>query len=315
MKATRLLDIPVGLCDTRIRSHGKGCATVSKRILIGSMILFLAVSSCSKPKQVQVPIPEPKTGTPAREDRTTLVLSVGGSRGLAHIGAVDALRQKGVKIYSVFGNSMGAVVGGLYVTAPNADLIARYRALIAAYQKNTEQNTPLYRKVAIWLRLTEPGFENRQFEAAMGDLFGHAKIENLPIKFATSYKVREGSTIRDEGRISGDLAEAIARSANNPFIFKNAELTFIDPGIDRISAIPVEDAFRVFHPDRIIAVNVTGDPMFLSKDVTCIVDEVKLNIPPFKPEEELSGTGKNFDWLYKTGFAGMTEALSKITRK
>lgn len=288
---------------------------MSNRILICSLTLLIAVSSCSKPKRAQVPAPEPKTAAPAREERITLVLSVGGSRGLAHIGAIDALKQKGIKIHSVFGNSMGAVVGGLYVTAPNSDLIARYRALISAYQIRTEQNTPLYRKVAIWLRLTEPEFENRQFEAAMGDLFGHAKIENLPIKFATSYKARVGNTIRDVDRLSGDLAEAIARSANNPFIFKKAELTFIDPGIDRISAVPVEDAFRVFNPDRIIAVNVTGDSMFQSKDVTCSVDEVKLNIPQFKPEEELSGAGKNFDWLYKIGFAGMTEALSKITRK
>ncbi len=56
---------------------------------------------------------------------------------------------------------MGAVVGGLYVTAPNSDLTARYRALIAAYQKRTEESTPLYRKVAIWLRLTELSFENK----------------------------------------------------------------------------------------------------------------------------------------------------------
>jgi predicted acylesterase/phospholipase RssA len=286
---------------------------VSNRILIWGLSLMIAVSACSKPKQVQVP--EPKPVVPAREERITLVLSVGGSRGLAHIGAIDALKQRGVKIHSVFGNSMGAVVGGLYVTAPDSDLTARYRALIAAYQKRAEESTPLYRKVAIWLRLTEPTFENKQFETAMEDLFGNAKIENLPVKFATSYKVREGNTIKAVDRLSGNLAEAIARSANNPFIFKNAELVFIDPGIDRISAVPVEDAFRLFHPDRIIAVNVTGDPMFQSKDVTCSVDEVKLNIPQFQPGDELSGAGKNFDWLYKIGLTGMTEALAKILRR
>ena len=289
--------------------------TVPHRLLLCSLFLLLAAGSCSRPKQAQVPAPEPKPPVPAKEERITLVLSVGGSRGLAHIGAIDALKQKGVRIHSVFGNSMGAVIGGLYVTAPNSDLTARYRALIALYQKKTEENTPLYRKVAIWLRLTEPAFENKTFEAAMDELFGHMRIEDLPTRFATSYKVREGNTIKDVGRLSGNLAEALARSANNPFIFKNADLVFIDPGIDRISAVPVEDAFRVFRPDRIIAVNVTGDPMFQSKDVTCAVDEVKLNIPQFKPEDELSGAGKTFDWLYKLGFAGMTEALLRTARK
>ena len=293
----------------------KGVCTVTNKVVICSLSLMIAASSCSRPKQVQVPAPEPKTAVPAREERITLVLSVGGSRGLTHIGAIDALKQKGVKIHSVFGNSMGAVVGGLYVTAPNSDLTGRYRALIAAYQKRTEESTPLYRKVAIWLRLTELSFENKQFETAMGDLFTHAKIENLPIKFATSYKAMEGGTLRDVDRLSGDLAEAIARSSNNPFIFKNAELVFIDPGLDRISAVPVEDAFRAFHPDRIIAVNATGDPIFQTKEVTCSVDEVKLNIPEFTPGEELRGAGKNFDWLYKIGFDGMTESLSRIPRK
>jgi len=88
---------------------------------------------------------------------------VGGHRGSAHIGAIDALKKKEIKIHSVFGNSMGAVIGGLYVTAPSSNLTARYRALISAYQKKTEESTPLYRKVAIWLRLTEPTFANKQF--------------------------------------------------------------------------------------------------------------------------------------------------------
>jgi predicted acylesterase/phospholipase RssA len=288
---------------------------LSNRMLIYSLTLMLALYSCSKPKQVQVPVPEPEPPVPLKQERITLVLSVGGARGLAHIGAIDALKQKGVKIHSVFGNSMGAVIGGLFVTAPDADLTARYRALIAAYQKRTEQETPLYRKVAIWLRLTDIEFENHRFETVMRELFAYAKIENLQTKFATSYKVREGNTIRDVGRVSGDLAEAIARSANNPFIFKNAELIYIDPGMDRISAVPVEDAFRAFRPDRIIAVNVTGDQMFHTQAVTCSINEVKLIIPQFTSEEELSGTGSNFNRLYKMGFDGMAEVLARIDPK
>jgi predicted acylesterase/phospholipase RssA len=300
------------LCQRSLKGVG---ITLSGRMLICSLTLTLALSSCSKPKQAQVPVPKAETAATARQERITLVLSVGGGRGLAHIGAIDALKQKGVKIHSVFGNSMGAVIGGLFVTAPDADLTARYRALIAAYQKRTEQETPLYRKLAIWLRLTDLEFENQRFETVMRELFGHAKIEDLHIKFATSYKVREGNTIKDVGRVSGDLAEAIARSANNPFIFRNAQLIYIDPGMDRISAVPVEDAFRAFKPDRIIAVNVTADQMFHTQDVTCSINEVKLIIPEFTTDEELSGTGRNFDRLYKIGFDGMSDALTRIAPK
>jgi predicted acylesterase/phospholipase RssA len=284
-----------------------------KSALTCSLALLMAVSSCTGPKPVVVPVPEPeKPAAPPRPETITLVLSVGGNRGLAHIGAIDAIKQRGIKIHSVFGNSMGAVIGGLYATSPSSDLASRYRALIAAVQKRTEEATPVYRKLAIWLRLTVPEFGNREFEMAMRDVFGPVAIERLPIRFATSYKVRAGNGVRDVNRISGDLAEAIARSANNPFIFKNAQLVYIDPGMDRMSAIPVEDAFRTFQPDRVIAVNATGDPMFHSRDVNCAIDEVKLVIPEFNPGEELSGNGKNFEMLYRVGFDCTMEVLKRL---
>ncbi len=278
---------------------------------ITACFAILLLCGCSHPRQISIPQQQPEVPKPEapKPEITALVLSVGGVRGLAHIGAIDALKEKGIKLDAVFGNSMGAVIGALYVTAPAGNLAARYRDLIASYEKRTAQETPVYRKIGIWLRLTEVEFDNRRFEAVLRDFCSGAKIEALPIKFGTSYKAREGDSIKDVGRVSGDLAEAVARSANNPFIFKNAELDYIDPGIDRISAVPVEDAFRVFKPDRIIAVNVTGDPIFYSRNVSASVIEVSLNIPAFKPEEELAGTGRNFGWLYKVGYDGTTAAL------
>ncbi len=280
------------------------------------VMMLLLVTACVHQVPVQTTVPtSPPPPQVKAEERITLVLSVGGVRGLAHIGAIDALKQQGVKIHSVFGNSMGAIVGGLYATAPNSDLARRYRDLIAAYQAKIERETPVYKKMAIWLRLSDVEFDNKRFEAVMDEFFGRVRIENLPVRFATSYKYRQGDSIRDEGRVSGDLAEAIARSANNPFIFKSDKLIYIDPGIDRMSAIPVEDACRTFRPDRVIAVNVTGDPVIYSKDMTCKITEVKLNIPEFKPEEELGGTGRNFEWLYRVGFDSMVEALKKLNSK
>ena len=43
-----------------------------------------------------------------------LVLASGGSRGLAHIGAIEVLEEHGYRITSVAGASMGALVGGIY---------------------------------------------------------------------------------------------------------------------------------------------------------------------------------------------------------
>ena len=43
-----------------------------------------------------------------------LVLSTGGARGLAHIGAIDELLEHDYHIHSVAGTSMGALIGGMY---------------------------------------------------------------------------------------------------------------------------------------------------------------------------------------------------------
>ena len=43
-----------------------------------------------------------------------LVLSSGGARGLAHIGAIEKLEAQGYRITSIAGCSMGALIGGVY---------------------------------------------------------------------------------------------------------------------------------------------------------------------------------------------------------
>ena len=48
------------------------------------------------------------------EKNVALVLSSGGARGLAHIGAIEELESRGYKITSIAGCSMGSLVGGVY---------------------------------------------------------------------------------------------------------------------------------------------------------------------------------------------------------
>ena len=43
-----------------------------------------------------------------------LVLSSGGSKGLAHIGVINELEKQGFMISSIAGSSIGSVIGGLY---------------------------------------------------------------------------------------------------------------------------------------------------------------------------------------------------------
>ena len=57
-----------------------------------------------------------------RKKRTVaLVLGSGGARGLAHIGIIEELLNRGYEITSVSGTSMGALVGGIYAAGKLED--------------------------------------------------------------------------------------------------------------------------------------------------------------------------------------------------
>ena len=57
-----------------------------------------------------------------RKKRTVaLVLGRGGARGLAHIGIIEELLNRGYEITSVSGTSMGALVGGIYAAGKLED--------------------------------------------------------------------------------------------------------------------------------------------------------------------------------------------------
>ena len=49
-----------------------------------------------------------------------LVLSGGGAKGLAHIGALKVIEEAGIKIDYIGGTSMGAIVGALYAAGYSA---------------------------------------------------------------------------------------------------------------------------------------------------------------------------------------------------
>ena len=49
------------------------------------------------------------------KQKVALVLSMGGARGIAHIGVIEELLRHNYEITSIAGSSMGAMVGAMYV--------------------------------------------------------------------------------------------------------------------------------------------------------------------------------------------------------
>ena len=58
--------------------------------------------------------------------RLGIVLSGGGSRGLAHAGVLRALVEKGIAPDCVSGTSAGALVGALYASGRGSEEILRF---------------------------------------------------------------------------------------------------------------------------------------------------------------------------------------------
>ena len=55
-----------------------------------------------------------------------LALSGGGARGVAHIGIIEVLENKGIRVEKIAGTSMGSIVGGLYAAGYSPQVLATF---------------------------------------------------------------------------------------------------------------------------------------------------------------------------------------------
>src|SRR5688500_18599050 len=105
---------------------------------------------------------EPKT--------VSLVLSSGGARGLAHIGAIQWLTENGYSIRSIAGSSIGALVGGIYATGK----LELYTDWVLALER-----THVLRLLDLSFGRTGL-FKGERVIAALRELIGDCDIEELP---------------------------------------------------------------------------------------------------------------------------------------
>ena len=280
----------------------------------------------------------PPAFDPARRP-TCLVLSVGGADGVAHLGAIAAVKQSGVPISCVVGSSMGALVGAVYATAPADDARVRFEGLVRTYAAATESEARrnglglalLFGAAAKWLGdsdlapLVAAGggyligatatdtMDRDRLVKVMDRFFGGKRIEALPVPYAALYQRREGTGVSLVTARAGNVAEAVGGSVANPFLFPHLDVgkeKALDPGGDRAAAIPVEEACRVFPGANLLAINVTGQPSFFSSRMTCPLLEVAVAPTGLPPEEVLA-----FDTAYRQtvdrGYQTTLQALKK----
>lgn len=271
--------------------------------------------------------------------RTCVVLSVGGPDGVAHLGALEAVRAAGLRVDCVVGNSMGALIGALYASAPAEAPEPRFRAFIEDYRNATaaeaERNglglglllgglaAAATEGVALPFVAALGGFalgaeataklDRERFVRVLDEFVVGARIEALPVRYATFHHeaTRTGVVLRTVE--AGSLADAVGASVANPLLFPRHVVSpggVIDPGADRVSAVPVEDACRLFPDANLLAINVTGSQPFTSAAMTCPFREVRVSPSRLTPDDVLA-----FGEAYRRAIAAGRDATAAALRR
>ena len=158
----------------------------------------------------------------------SLVLGSGGARGLAHIGVIHVLEERGYDIQSVSGCSVGALVGGIYA----AGKLAEYEEWVRKLTKFDMVNLMDIAWVGGGL------VKGEKIMRRMRDLVGERQIEDLPIPFtAVATELESG---REVWLNEGSLFDAIRSSCSLPLFFtptKYREKMLVDGGV--VNPVPV----------------------------------------------------------------------------
>ena len=203
-----------------------------------------------------------------------LVLSGGGAKGLAHIGALKVIEEAGVKIDYIGGTSMGAIIGALYASGYSADqLDSMFRA--TNFSKLIQDNLPRSAKTfyekedseRYALTLPFDGFKvsvppaysgGQNIYNEMVRLLYHVRdvkdFSKLPIPFVCiATDIETGNEVVFN---SGYLPEVIMASGTFPSLFEPVTIdgkVLIDGGV--VNNYPIEKV-RDMGADIIIGVDV-----------------------------------------------------------
>jgi len=182
-----------------------------------------------------------------------LVLSGGGARGYAHIGAIKVLEQYGFRITSIAGTSMGALIGGIYATG---QLDAFEKWLISLDIREILRLTDI--------TISKKGLvKGEKVIKKIKEIVPDRNIEDLRIPFcAVATDILSGKEVLFT---RGDLYEAIRASISIPTVFQPpmiGDRYMVDGGI--LNPVPVNRVLRSGN-DMLVVVNVCSTIPFHGK--------------------------------------------------
>lgn len=183
-----------------------------------------------------------------------LALGSGGARGYAHVGVIEALRERGYDVVGVSGSSMGALVGGLHAAGRLDEF--------SEWAKSLTQRTIL--------RLLDPSISAAgvmragKILDAVRDILGPVAIEDLPIPYtAVATDLLAGKTVWFQ---RGPVDEAIRASIAIPGVIAPHAVDgrlLADGGI--LDPLPMAPLSAV-NADLTIAVSLSGSEAITTRE-------------------------------------------------
>lgn len=181
----------------------------------------------------------------AMKKKIALVLSGGGARGLAHIGAIETLESHGYEITSIAGCSMGALIGGMYV----AGKLPEVKDWVLALDRRKVLSL-----VDFSLSLTHLVKGDRVMEA-LKEIVPDVNIEDLPIPYtAVATDWNSGKEVIFN---HGSLYDAIRASISIPLFLnpvRREEMLLVDGGL--VNSLPLNRVVR-HSGDLLFGINVS----------------------------------------------------------
>jgi len=205
----------------------------------------------------------PASSGEPRKPRVALALGAGAAKGLAHIGAIEVLEERGFEIVAIAGTSMGALIGGIYGMG-KLDIYRDWVSTLARFDV---------------LRLVDWSFSGGGFikgdriMAALRELIGEVNIEELDIAYTAV--ATDIDREREVWLTKGPLFDAIRASIAIPTLFRpyaHEGRRLVDGAL--LNPLPVLPLMRE-DADYVVAVSVDGAAELQKapeKDVTAVAD-------------------------------------------
>lgn len=269
-------------------------------LLITCIVLLIPSVIWSQEKET---IEETPQDFSTNDIKVGLVLSGGGAKGLAHIGALKIIEEAGVRIDYIGGTSMGAIVGALYASGYSAtelDSIFKAvdfnafiqdelpRAAKTFYEREDAEKyavTLPFDKFKIDLPKGLSKGQNfyNQFSRFTAHVNEIQDFNNLPIPFfCMSTNIETGKQVLLD---KGYLPEAVAASGALPSVFNPIELNGVlmtDGGVT--NNYPIKE---IKEKGAEIVIGIDVQDSLMPKEQLNSVTNIMLQISNFKTYEAM----------------------------